>query len=68
MPCRLSLDLHQRTKSEQKKLRAFAWDISQPDGDPVEIHSENGYITAKEIDNKTIAGFTTAMSNGEFFI
>ncbi|CAI4232262.1 unnamed protein product [Auanema sp. JU1783] len=45
---------------------AFAWDINMPEGDPIEIHSENGYITVKhdEKDDVDIVSLTTAMSNG----
>lgn len=45
---------------------AFAWDINMPDGDPTEIHSENGYIAVdydKE-QEKEYVSLNTAMSNG----
>ncbi|PIC42180.1 hypothetical protein B9Z55_009343 [Caenorhabditis nigoni] len=45
---------------------AFAWDINMPDGDPTEIHSENGYIAIdydKE-QEKEYVSLNTAMSNG----
>ena len=47
--------------------RAFAWDINMPDGDPTEIHSENGYIAVdydKE-QEKEYVSLNTAMSNGK---
>ncbi|PIO56991.1 hypothetical protein TELCIR_21607, partial [Teladorsagia circumcincta] len=46
---------------------AFAWDLSVPETELVEIHSESGYITVNR-DEKTQAdtvSLTTAMSNGE---
>ncbi|KAK6743261.1 hypothetical protein RB195_010489 [Necator americanus] len=45
---------------------AFAWDISVPENELVEIHSENGYITLNrnEKANVDIVSLTTAMSNG----
>lgn len=42
-------------------FRAFAWDINMPDGDPTEIHSENGYLSLEKDGTVTL---TTAMSNG----
>ncbi|EYC43029.1 hypothetical protein Y032_0506g2682 [Ancylostoma ceylanicum] len=45
---------------------AFAWDISVPETELVEIHSENGYISVNH-DEKAevdIISLTTAMSNG----
>ncbi|VDO31818.1 unnamed protein product, partial [Heligmosomoides polygyrus] len=47
---------------------AFAWDLSVPETELVEIHSENGYITVnKDESNKTnVISLTTAMSNGGF--
>ncbi|ETN86482.1 hypothetical protein NECAME_16312 [Necator americanus] len=48
-------------------LSAFAWDISVPENELVEIHSENGYITLNrnEKANVDIVSLTTAMSNGK---
>ncbi|KHJ98316.1 hypothetical protein OESDEN_01699 [Oesophagostomum dentatum] len=46
--------------------RAFAWDLSVPESELVEIHSENGYISVSH-DEKAgvdIVSLTTAMSNG----
>ncbi|KJH50249.1 shTK domain protein [Dictyocaulus viviparus] len=50
--------------------RAFAWDLSVPEDELIEIHSESGYITCSEDkkSGKTIISLTTAMSNGEFHI
>ncbi|CAB3402473.1 unnamed protein product [Caenorhabditis bovis] len=45
---------------------AFAWDINMPEGDPIEIHSENGYIAVeydKERETEYVS-LNTAMSNG----
>ncbi|KAK6040767.1 hypothetical protein COOONC_21727 [Cooperia oncophora] len=47
---------------------AFAWDLSVPETELMEIHSENGYITVSK-DNKThedVVSLVTAMSNGEY--
>ncbi|CAD6194075.1 unnamed protein product [Caenorhabditis auriculariae] len=45
---------------------AFAWDISMPEGDPIEIHSENGYISVRndEKNGVDVVSLNTAMSNG----
>ncbi|KIH56606.1 hypothetical protein ANCDUO_13211 [Ancylostoma duodenale] len=44
---------------------AFAWDISVPETELVEIHSENGYISVNHDENAEvdIISLTTAMSN-----
>uniref|UniRef100_A0A0K0CWL9 DUF1794 domain-containing protein n=1 Tax=Angiostrongylus cantonensis TaxID=6313 RepID=A0A0K0CWL9_ANGCA len=55
-----------RNSTPSLNYTAFAWDISAPESKLVEIHSENGYITASEDPKtgKTVISLTTAMSNG----
>uniref|UniRef100_A0A1I7T8L7 ShKT domain-containing protein n=1 Tax=Caenorhabditis tropicalis TaxID=1561998 RepID=A0A1I7T8L7_9PELO len=60
-------DNSDETKTPLLNYTAFAWDINMPDGDPTEIHSENGYIAVdydKE-QEKEYVSMNTAMSNGE---
>ncbi|CAI5445905.1 unnamed protein product [Caenorhabditis angaria] len=45
---------------------AFAWDLNMPEGDPTELHSENGYIAVDYDKDQEIeyVSLNTAMSNG----
>ncbi|VDO66588.1 unnamed protein product [Haemonchus placei] len=47
---------------------AFAWDLSVPEDELIELHSENGYLVVSkdEKTQKEVVSLTTAMSNGEF--
>ncbi|ULT99512.1 hypothetical protein L3Y34_000672 [Caenorhabditis briggsae] len=59
-------DNAENAKTPLLNYTAFAWDINMPDGDPTEIHSENGYIAIdydKE-QEKEYVSLNTAMSNG----
>uniref|UniRef100_A0A7I4Y9U9 ShKT domain-containing protein n=1 Tax=Haemonchus contortus TaxID=6289 RepID=A0A7I4Y9U9_HAECO len=45
---------------------AFAWDLSVPEDELIELHSENGYLVVSkdEKTQKEVVSLTTAMSNG----
>ncbi|CAJ0597715.1 unnamed protein product [Cylicocyclus nassatus] len=58
-----------RNSTPSLNYTAFAWDISVPEDELVEIHSESGYINVNR-DKKTgldMVSLTTAMSNGACF-